>query len=253
MEQIRAIVVDDELEAREGVARLLSEHSDVRIIKICSNGVEAIEAIRLNEVDLMLLDIQMPGVDGFDVIRSIDPAKIPWIIFVTAHDQYTLKAFEVHAIDYLLKPFTDERFNNAIDRAKELITQKKDRDQFLAVTEKNVAGESQVVNSNLEEKMIIKENGKVIFVPHTEVIWIEAFDYYVKVHSKGQFNTVRTSMKKLESGLPEVFLRIHKSTIINKNHILSIQSQGNELTVSLSDGTERKVSRSYKNAVKSLS
>jgi two-component system LytT family response regulator len=125
MQKIKTLIVDDELDAREGIKTLVADDEDIDVIGLCKNGVEAIDMINSHEIDLMFLDIQMPAVSGFEVINSISKERIPHIIFVTAYDQYALKAFEVHAIDYILKPFTDQRFRNAIQRAKQMILQQK--------------------------------------------------------------------------------------------------------------------------------
>lgn len=249
MNSIRTIIVDDESEAREGLERLLRKDPDIEIVGLCSNGIEAIELINNQAVDLALLDIQMPVVNGFDVIRSVRSERLPWIIFVTAYDNYSIKAFEVHAIDYILKPFTDTRLFDSIQRAKELIRQKKARDHFLKIG--GDKGSDSLVDQGISDRLVIKENGVVLFLEYKEVSWVEAFDYYIKIHLKGRFHVVRSSMKKMEEMLPSShFLRIHRSTIVNRNAIESIQP-GLE-TLRLVDGSVRNVGRTYRDQLNGL-
>jgi two-component system LytT family response regulator len=259
--RIKVIIVDDELEAREGLKLLLGKDQEVDIVSICKNGIEAIEALTNFSVDLMFLDIQMPMVDGFEVIRSVPENRLPSIIFTTAYDQFALRAFEVHAIDYLLKPFTDDKFFKSLNRAKEIISQK-DQGKYIS-TMKEIAqeavstGDEHVMlysNQPSLNRLIIKESGRVHFLELPKIIWIEAFDYYVKIHVEGRFYLLRESMKKLMEGLPaEMFIRIHKSSIININYLKFIEIIGNgEYMAHMNSGNELKVSRSFKDSVKHL-
>jgi two-component system LytT family response regulator len=212
----------------------------------------------------MFLDIQMPMVDGFEVVSSTPHNRLPAIIFTTAYDQYAIKAFEVHAIDYLLKPFTDERLYESLNRAKELIRQKKQEEQAdklkkIAVSIENRDGDNETTLIEYEptsefSKILIKEKGKVHFIDFTDIIWIEAFDYYVKIHIKDRFYMLRESMRKLIGRLPNsTFARIHNSSIVNLSYIKTVDLLGNgEYKVHLSSGLELKVSRGYKESVKHL-
>ena len=262
---IRVLIVDDEFEAREGVRLLLEKDRDVHIVGLCKNGVEAIDMINSHQIDLVFLDIQMPVISGFEVINSISPSRLPYIIFITAYDQFALKAFEVHAIDYILKPFTDQRFQEGLSLAKSRVKQKKTEDsqaRLSKIAQEQIARQTQhdpliVPERRSDEevgRLIVKENGKVSFVLHSDILWIEAFDYYVKIHVKGSFHLVRESMKKIHGKLTESqFVRIHKSTIVNRQYITEIlKGTHSEYVVKLSNNIELKVSRSYKQEVREL-
>ena len=261
--KIKAIVVDDELEAREGLRILLEGDKDITLVTSCKNGIEAIEALTEFKIDLMFLDIQMPVVDGFEVVRSVPADRIPLIIFCTAYDQYAVKAFEVHAVDYLLKPFTDERFLDALTRSKEIIRQK--QQEASAIRMKEMAGSmlgNQVPDNVMIEmgservgkKMVIKEGGKVHFLNIEDITWIEAFDYYIKIHVGNKFYTIRESMKRMAERLSrDHFARVHKSSIINLDCIKTIDLLGNGgYQVHLLTGEKLKVSRGFKDSLKHL-
>jgi two-component system LytT family response regulator len=262
MQKIKTIIVDDELEAREGVELLLQSDPEIDIVCLCNNGIEAIDAINDFSIELMFLDIQMPVVDGFEVIRSVDKQRLPKIIFTTAYDQYALKAFEVHAMDYLLKPFTDARFYEALAEAKKVITKGKALQQpelIKIISDKNINQNENIElihHSDTKEinRLIIKEAGQVFFIKLAEIQWIEAYDYYVKIHVQGRFHLLRKSMKKLEELLPkDYFARVHKSSIVNLQYIKNIKILGNgEYEINLNNSVSVKVSRSYKNAIKHL-
>ena len=263
MRKIKTIIVDDESEAREGVALLLQNDNEIEVVCICSNGIEAIEVMNEFKIDLMFLDIQMPLIDGFEVISSVDQERLPEIIFTTAYDQYALKAFEVHALDYLLKPFTDARFYEALGQAKDIIVNRKSQQErqelVKIISDRNInhhLDPELIQNSGSLEvnRLIVKEAGKVYFIELGDVYWIEAYDYYVKIHVKGRFHLLRKSMKKLEALLPnEHFIRVHKSSIINLQYIKNIRILPNgESEILLESGEKVKVSRSYKNSIKPL-
>ena len=259
---IKTIIVDDEQEAREGIRLLLDEETGIELVAMCKNGVEAIEILSDFKIDLMFLDIQMPMVDGFEVVRSVHHDRLPAIIFTTAYDQYAVKAFEIHAIDYLLKPFSDQRFGEALERARDMIRQKKQEAHTeilrgLATNAKKGNLENIVIDpesSNKLDKLVVKDSGKVHFLDLKAVVWIEAFDYYVKIHIADHFYTVRESMKKLEQRLPaDKFIRIHKSTIINLAFIKTVERMENgDYQVILTTSSNHKVSRTYKDSVKEL-
>ena len=268
MTSIRTIIVDDEKEAREGVRRLLSQDTEMEVVAICKNGVEAIQEIQTLQPDLVFMDIQMPLVNGLEVINSLELPTLPAIIFVTAYDQYTLKAFEVHAIDYLLKPFTDERFFAALAFAKQHIHNKKwqeeqKRMERLVAYHQQQTG-SYATNAIIKEhpstekiinnRLVVKADGKVHLLPFSHIIWIEAYDYYIKIHVKGRFFLVRESLKKMETFLPDnLFIRIHKSSIANIQHIQELTTHTNgEHEVTLSSGVQLKVSRNYKDKLRHL-
>lgn len=259
MEKIKSIIVDDEPAAREGVALLVKADPDIIIADICSNGLQALEAIQEHAPDLLFLDIQMPRINGFELLSSISLSQRPEVIFITAYDEYTLQAFEVHAVDYLLKPFSDERFYQALHFAKDRIRQqqllqKQERIDQLLEEQRQKAGqsrESSVVSSEKKTgRLAVKAEGRVHLLPYQDIIWIEAYDYYVKIHVKERFFLVRDSMKNMERNLPEEqFVRIHKSSIVNLAQVSSIHhEQGDE--VNLKTGGSLKVSRNYRDKIK---
>ena len=266
MNKIRTIIVDDEPEAREGMKILLEDDTEIELLGICKNGIEALDMINDHKIDLVLLDIQMPVINGFEVVKSISKEKIPQILFVTAYDQYALKAFEVHAIDYILKPFTNERFFEGLTRAKQLIKQQKlqEEQQKLKhiaqeLIQRDNQGDQLLISSGTEEgeinqRLIIKEKGHIKFIPVDDVIWLEAYDYYVKIHLTSRYFLVRESMKKLGDRLPSgKFIRVHKSSIVNKNCIREInKNKKGDYVVKLSNEIELKVSRSYKDSIKEM-
>ena len=261
MNRIRSIIVDDELEAREGIQLLLKDDEDIDVIGLCKNGIEAIDMINDHQIDLAFLDIQMPVINGFEVVNSISKERLPHIIFITAYDQFALQAFEIHAVDYILKPFTDARFYDSLERAKQLINQKKiqeENERLKSVADQlsnqDMSHDPSVLLSETGKRLIIKEKGKIIFVPYKDIIWLEAYDYYIKIHVANTFYLVRESMKNMENKLSsDQFLRIHKSTIINRGCIQEITSGKNaEYYIKLNDQTELKVSRSYRDSVRKM-
>lgn len=254
--KLTTIIVDDEPEAREGIALLLANDPAAEVVAVCANGLEAITAIETHTPDLLLLDIQMPQVDGFEVLRSLRDEVYPAVIFTTAYDAYTLRAFEVHAVDYLLKPFTDERFYRALNHAKQLIKSRQSASlQPLLQSVPRTANQPAAPLPQSPDKLTIKADGRVHFVPYADIIWIEAYDYYVKVHVRDRYFLLRDSLKHLEQRLPaEQFVRIHKSSIVNRRYVevLLPQEHGSEYEVVLSGGPTLRSSRSYRDGVKQL-
>ncbi len=262
----KVIIADDEPEARQGLEILVRDDPSINVCAICRNGIEAIDAIMDHHPDLVFLDIQMPGVDGFEVINSIPKAIMPVIIFVTAYDDYAIRAFEVKALDYLLKPFTDARFSEALLRAKKIIEIHSMEKRINALSQMasqyidEHRSTDQVIitmsgqNLSKQERLIFKSNGRVYFLPYVEVSRIEAFDYYLKVFVGEHFHLVRDSMKKMEEALPaEHFVRIHKSHIVNIGQVLNIFPLGNnEFQLELRSGIQIKSGRSYKANVQAL-
>ena len=264
MNPIKTIIVDDEMEAREGLKILLADDPEIDIVGLCKNGVEAIDMINEHEIDLVFLDIQMPVINGFEVVNSLAKERIPHIIFVTAYDQFALKAFEIHAIDYILKPFTNARFAEGLGRAKQLIIQQKtqqEQDKLNSIANQLVDKKHQndhiIISDesgNTKSRLIVKEKGRVKFIPLEDIIWLEAYDYYVKIHVKNKFHLIRESMKKLESRLPsDQFVRIHKSSIINSSFIKEINlSSSSDQVLTLINGIDLKVGRIYKEELKKI-
>ena len=247
--KIRALIVDDEPLARRTIRDLLSDDPDVYVGGECGGGGEAVESIRAQPPDLLFLDIQMPGIDGFGVLSSIEFERIPAIIFVTAYDAYALKAFEVHALDYLLKPFTDERFKEALARAKSHVELREVRDlaqSLRAFLHERTGAEPEAASGKgFLTRFMVKVGGRVIFVKSSDVDWIEADNYYIKLHVGGKNHMLRLSMKELEERLdPKSFWRIHRSAIINLERVKELRQNPNgEYVVVLNDGTELKLSR----------
>lgn len=269
---LTTIIVDDEPLARKGLAIRLQVFDDISVINQCCNGREAIEAIRAYQPELMFLDIQMPGLDGFDVIEAIieQGLKMPIVVFVTAFDQYAIKAFEVHAIDYLLKPTSDERLEQTIDKVREYSKSSADslhKSKLIRLVSDVTGNDCQQILTNLDNNqpvtiskysaiLPIKDAGEVSRVAVNDILWIDAAGDYMCVHTfeQDQENThiLRKTMKQLEECLdPKHFIRNHRSTIVNKNYIQKFCSQINgEYYLVMKNGKELKVSRSYKERVK---
>lgn len=264
MRKIRTLIVDDELEAREGILTLLEHDQEIEILSLCKNGIEAIDAINNHKVDLMFLDIQMPAINGFEVVNSIIKDRLPHIIFITAYDQFAIKAFEIHAIDYILKPFTNERFYDGLERAKQLIFHQNTQNQ----NQKLLSISSAIINNGLDHnqllyssdehsdsRLVVKEKGKIVFLPLYDIIWLEAYDYYVKIHIKNHYYLIRESLKKLLERLSsKQFIRIHKSAVINIEKLLSAEALGQgEYNVKLLDyGKSLKTGRNYRKYIREL-
>lgn len=266
--KLSTIIVDDEALARKGLSIRLKLHTDIDVITECSNGREAIEAVRAYQPDLMFLDIQMPGIDGFEVVKNIieQGLTLPMIVFVTAFDQYALKAFEVHAQDYLLKPADEERLAQALDKIRNTIAGEQNtlHKEHLVKLVSDVTGsdsadilndldQNKPVNvSHYSDILAIKDAGEVSRVPVKDIIWIDAAGDYMCVHTHENTHILRKTMKQLEETLnPKQFIRSHRSTIVNKQFINKFCSQLNgEYYLVLNNGKELKVSRSYKEKVK---
>jgi two-component system LytT family response regulator len=242
---IRVLIVDDEPLAREMLREMLEADPDVTIVGECSNGREAVSAIGIHSPDLLFLDVQMPELGGFEVLEALGSGVIPHVIFVTAYDQYAVRAFEVHALDYLLKPFDRERFDASWQRAKAQILREKNggMDQrILALLEELKAG------SRYLERLVIKSGGRIYFLDTNEIDWIEAEGNYVSVHSGKKSHLLRETISSLESQLdPRKFLRIHRSSIVRIDRIQELQPWFHgEYRVILQNGTQLTLSRNYR-------
>ena len=246
---IRTLIVDDEPLARERIRMLLEDQPDLEIVTESANGTEALREIQRLAPDLVFLDIQMPEFTGFEVLDHLDPARIPVIIFVTAYDQYALKAFEVCALDYLLKPFDRERFNRALARARTELDRRKAgqvNDQVL-----KLLSELQQRKKYLE-KLIIRDGGRVFFLRADEIDWIEAAGNYVRLHTGKEEYLYRETMLNLEAQLnSERFVRIHRSAIVNIERIKELQPwfRGDYVIV-LRDNQKLTLSRTYRGRLK---
>jgi len=252
---ITACIVDDEELARRGVRSRLATRDDVRVVAECASGREAVDAIAEYGPDLVFLDVQMPGLDGFDVIEEIGPEQMPVVIFVTAYDEHALRAFDVHALDYLLKPIDEERLHEAIDRAKTQLDQRRSStlgDRLDALLDAVASGErTESEDAGITERFVIKTGGRITFVEADAIDWVEAAGDYVRLHTSEKVHLLRETMGGMEERLdPDRFLRIHRSTIINTERLTELRPYGNsEYIVVLDDGTELKLSRTYRDAL----
>ncbi len=264
MTPIQVLIVDDEPLARSGLKKLCERDSDLKLVGECANGVASVEAILQVEPDLVLLDIQMPEMDGFEVLSSVGVEKMPFVIFVTAYDQFAVKAFEVHALDYLLKPFDDDRFFEAINRAKEAIRESNKRDlsnRLMGLLEESgLSKPSSEVNQDTASapgfltRIVVKEMGTIHLVGVNEIHWIEAANYCVKLHTKQKTHLIRDSLKSLDTQLdPAAFFRVSRSAIVNLDFIREIQPycRGSMMIV-LKDGTQVTLSRSRRDALERI-
>ena len=243
--RIRVLVVDDEPLAREMIREMLGDDSDVEVVAECANGREAVEAIKSLKPDLVFLDIQMPELGGFEVLDSFDAQSTPYIIFVTAYDQYAVRAFEVHAFDYLLKPFDRERFDVAWQRVKEQIKvdQSGDRERhILALLEELKSGPRHL------ERLVIKNGGRVFFLNVQDVYCIESEGNYVRVYDNQKGYLLRETISNLEEQLdPKQFRRIHRSAIVKIDRIKEMQPWFHgEYRIIMENGKELTLSRNYR-------
>ncbi len=224
--KIRVVVVDDEALARASVTGLLAQDTDAEVIQECDNGLDAIAAVRSLRPDLLIIDVQMPGLDGFDVLEQLGSLTPKSVIFITAYEQYALKAFDAQAIDYLLKPFSDARFHRALLRAKALIKE----------------------SEKQPRRMVVKSRGHALFLRTDEIDWISAADYYACLHVGGKEHLLRRSISDLEDDLEEdAFCRIHRSTIVNIKRVRELTSDSNgDSEIVLGDKTRLRVSRAYR-------
>ncbi len=250
---IRTLIVDDEAHARTRLRHSLKDEADCEIIGECANGREALEAIRRDPLDLMFLDIQMPRLTGFDVCAQLTRAGVPlpFIIFCTAYDQYALKAFEVHAIDYLLKPFDRQRFKQALDQARARLrqTQPAPADQRLAELLNDLR-----VGVKQNDRLVFKEDGRVIFVRANAIDWLEADGNYVRIHCGSESHYVRETLAGPEAQLPlEKFMRVSRSALVNLDRVQEFQPLFyGDYTVILQTGAKLTLSRNYRDRLEKL-
>ncbi len=243
---IRAIIVDDEPLAREKVQLFAKGETDIEIVDVCSNGHEAITSFRKFTPELLFLDIQMPEMTGFEVIKHLHSNPLPGIIFITAYDEFALRAFEFHALDYLLKPFDRERFQKAVAHAREALRSTSES-QVTTEQIKALLDSMKETPAKLE-RLIVKTNGRIIFLRLEEIDWMEAAGNYIKLHVGNESHLVRETMNNLEQQLhPQQFIRIHRSTIINIEKIKELQPYFNgEYKVVLKNNTQVILSRGFR-------
>jgi two-component system, LytTR family, response regulator len=249
--KIRTVIVDDEPLARERIRSLLEHEVDVEIVAECGSGAEAIDALRRLSPDLVFLDVQIPEPDGFGVLEAVGPESAPVVVFVTAYDQYALQAFEVHAVDYLLKPFDEERFQRALARARVALAGRNGQ----SVNERllSLLQDLKTVPGYLE-RLVVKSAGRLFFLRTAEIDWVESAGNYVCLHTGGETHLLRETMSGLESRLdPARFVRIHRTAIVNIDQVKELQPLFHgEYQVVLRDGTELTLSRSYRDRLQEM-
>lgn len=239
---IRALIVDDEPVARRGLATLLADDPDVEVVGRCANGVDAVEAIRAERPDLVFLDVQMPDLDGFGVLEALEADELPAIVFVTAYDEYAIRAFEVNAVDYLLKPFDRERFERSLARAKRAV-----RREERAATEERLRRLAEYVGIRGRERVVLRDEGRVKILAPDEIAWIEAAGDYVAVHAADGLHLTRGPMAALLDRLdPRRFLRVSRSAAVNADRVRELRSLPNgQVELVLEGGETVTSSRRY--------
>jgi two-component system LytT family response regulator len=245
---IRTVLADDEVLARQKLRQLLKEIEDVDIVGECSTAYETVELVKLVSPELLFLDICMPDMDGFDALNALSSNKhgaLPQIVFVTANDQWAVRAFEFHALDYLLKPFTIERLSAAVQRARER----------LALKDAVGCGDLQNSGQGLyTTRMVFKSRGRVLFLSIEDIRWFEAEENYVRIHTAGESHLLRETIGHLESRLdPRSFIRIHRSSIVNLQYVKEVKREANgDASVVLTGGEKIALSRSYRSRIQRL-
>jgi two-component system LytT family response regulator len=239
---MRVLIVDDEPLARRGVVHRLSQFKDVEIVGECGDGVSAVEKILERSPDVVFLDIQMPGMDGFEVLHALPRESLPAVIFVTAHEQHVLRAFDVHALHYLVKPVDDTRFAAAVGRARDLVVS-----ELKAEMAQRVLKMLDGASDRYASRLAVQTGSRIQIVTAEDVEWVGAAGDYVELHVNGCSFLLRETMTSLEQRLdPEKFIRIHRSRIVRLKGILELRSiENREFTVKLSDGSEHRSSRTY--------
>ena len=246
---IRTIIADDQRLAREKLRTLLASEKDVKVVAECSDGKQTVSAIRRLGADLLLLEIQMPGMDGFQVLSELSPDEMPAVIFTSAYDQYALRAFEVRALDYLLKPFDLERLQHAIEKVRVGLNKSQDRQITHRILGLLSQLKSEITSSSSPDGLlVIRAKGRVVFVRLSEIDWIEASANYVRLNAGKESHLVRESMSRILERLnPSHFVRIHRSTIVNFQQIKElIPVNSGEYVVVLKSGKELSCSRGYR-------
>ncbi|MCA1616610.1 MAG: LytTR family DNA-binding domain-containing protein [Acidobacteria bacterium] len=254
MDKIRVLIVDDEPIARTGIRRELERDPDTEVVGECTNGRDAVSFIRERAPDLVFLDLQMPELDGFGVVEQVGVERMPVVVFVTAFDEFALKAFELHALDYVLKPFNGERFRKALRRAKTQARRAGAAElsgRLLSLIRD--AGRAQEQGLYLE-RVVVKTGGRIFLLSVAEIDWIEAADNYVRLHAGRESHLVQGALGRLESRLdPKLFLRVHRSAIVNVTRIKELQPLFHgEYAIRLTGGKEITSSRGYRDKLQRL-
>ncbi|HXS75411.1 MAG TPA: LytTR family DNA-binding domain-containing protein [Terracidiphilus sp.] len=245
---IRAVVADDEVLARQKLRQLLKDVDDVEIVGECATAAETIELVRLTSPELLFLDIRMSDMDGFDVLEKLSSdvdRTLPQVIFVTANDGYAVRAFDIHAIDYLLKPFTPERLQSAVQRVRERLTCGEQGQKDLG---------KKTEQDRYTTRMVFKSRGRILFLSVDDIRWIEAQENYVKICTGKDSHLLRETIGNLENRLdPHSFLRVHRSAIVNLHHVKEVRNEADgDATVVLKSGEQVPMSRSYRSKIHKL-
>ena len=263
---LKALIVDDEELARRGLEIRLESYDDIEVCGQARNGREAMQAVRDYAPDLMFLDVQMPGMDGFDVLRSLSTSNMPAVIFVTAYDAFALKAFEANALDYLLKPINDERLAEAVERARQSRNERQadeHRAKLLrfvcSLTGRELSLEAALAEANGDtrrypKRLAIRDGAETACVDVAAIDWIDAAGDYMCIHADGETHVLRGTMKHLEELLdPDMFIRVHRSAMVNRHRVTSMRPHRNgEYFLSLGAETELKLSRKYKGNIERI-
>lgn len=252
--RIRTVIIDDEPAARRGVRLLLAHDSNIEVVGEAAGGAEAVELITREKPALAFLDVQMPDLDGFQVLARVGVGQAPVVVFATAYDEHALRAFEVNAIDYLLKPYDDARFSSALQRAKDAVRRRESDVTDARLNRLLQYLENAVPPPDANDRILVKSSGEIFFLKAEEIDWIEAEGDYMKFHVSGKTHLMRETMARLEARLdPKKFIRIHRSTIVNADRMRKLSpSFAGEYAVILQDGTKLKLSRGYHERIASL-
>lgn len=250
MFKYKALIVDDEHYARVNLRAMLDECQDIEVVAECADGVEAVEKIILTKPDIVFLDIQMPEIDGFGVLRLVGDKVDPVYIFATAYSEHAIQAFEVNAIDYLLKPFNAERLRQSVDKAINQLKAKVDGDVETTIS-KLLESISAAESARLE-RIAVRDGNKITFVKVNEIIWIEADNQYIQLHTSSGSHLLRDSLTSMVSQLDErYFVRVHRSGIVNINFIDNLESHFNgDYIITMTNGVAVKLSKTYREALK---
>lgn len=242
---IHIVLADDEVLARQKLRIFLKEEADCEVVGECASAAETVELAAAVNPDLIFLDIRMPGMDGFDVVHALSSIRdfsMPRIVFTTAYDQYAVRAFEVHALDYLLKPFAQERLRGALQRFRERLTP--------SIS----PAPSDAPNGRFATRIVFKSRGRILFLPVLEIRLISAEENYVRLHTRDETHLLRETMAGLEQRLdPQVFLRVHRSSIVNLQYVREMLIEGEgDATAVLVDGRQVPVSRGYRSRIQAM-
>jgi len=248
---IRTLIVDDQLIAREMLRRLLKDESDIEIVGMPATGREAIEAIKKFSPDLVFLDVHMPDLDGFGVLAELPEGQAPVIIFVTANDDFALKAFDVHALDYVVKPISEERLQRALKRARDHLRSRQSGDLSVRL---NALLSDLKSSPRQTDRLAVKTGGRVVFLRLNEIDWIEAADNYVKLHTSGEAHLLRETMNALEQRLPvDRFMRVSRSAMVNIEQIKELHPMFHgEYVIVLRSGAKVTLTRTYRDKLQQL-